>query len=154
LHARPGIYEKPISATQIFRMATEHGAKAIGFGDEIGTLEVGKQADLVLLDYARVTSPFMDPAISVVEALIYRAKTEHVTAVMIDGYVVYQNGHFSNIDRNRVLKDLAADLNRPLRSDEIARGEFSRAVFPHVRDFYRDWRLPSTKPFYDLNSRE
>ena len=154
LHARPGIYEKPISATQIFRMATEHGAKAIGFGDEIGTLEVGKQADLVLLDYARITSPFMDPAISVVEALIYRAKTEHVTAVMIDGYVVYQNGHFSNIDRNRVLKDLAADLNRPLRSDEIARGEFSLAVFPHVRDFYRDWRLPSTKPFYDLNSRE
>jgi cytosine/adenosine deaminase-related metal-dependent hydrolase len=154
LHARPGIYEKPISATQIFRMATEHGANAIGFGDEIGTLEVGKQADLVLLDYARITSPFTDPAISVVEALIYRAKTEHVTAVMIDGHVVYQNGRFSNVDRNRVLKDLAADLNRPLRSDEIARGEFSRAVFPHVRDFYRDWRLPPTKPFYDLNGRE
>jgi 5-methylthioadenosine/S-adenosylhomocysteine deaminase len=154
LHARPGIYEKPISPTQIFRMATEHGAKAVGFGNEIGTLEVGKQADLVLLDYARITAPFLDPAISVVEALIYRAKTDHVTAVMIDGYVVYQNGHFANVDRDRILKDLAADLNRPLRSDETARGEFSRAVFPHVRDFYKDWTLPATKPFYDLNSRE
>jgi 5-methylthioadenosine/S-adenosylhomocysteine deaminase len=154
LHARPGIYENPISAAQIFRMATEHGAKAVGFGNEIGTLEEGKQADLVLLDYARITSPFMEPAISVVEALIYRAKTEHVTAVMIDGYMVYQNGHFANVDRDRVLKDLASDLNRPLRSDEKARGEFSRAVFPHVRDFYRDWKLPATKPFYDLNSRE
>ncbi len=150
LHAHPGIYEKPIRAAQIFRMATEHGAKAVGFGAEIGTIEVGKRADMVLLDYERITSPFLDPAISVVEALIYRAKTEHVTAVMIDGHVVYQDGTFANVDRGRVLKDLAADLKRAPRSDEVARAELSRAVFPHVRDFYRDWKLSPTEPYYDL----
>jgi 5-methylthioadenosine/S-adenosylhomocysteine deaminase len=48
LHARPGLYEKPLTAAQIFRMATEHGAKSIGFGSEIGTLEVGKRADLTV----------------------------------------------------------------------------------------------------------
>jgi 5-methylthioadenosine/S-adenosylhomocysteine deaminase len=153
LHAHPGIYEKPISAAQIFRMATEHGAKAVGFGEEIGTIEVGKRADLVLLDYKRVTFPYLDPAISVVEALIYRAKTDHVATVMIDGRIVYQNGTFCNVDRDSVLEELAANLKRPARSDEVARAEFSRAVFPYVRDFYKDWTLPPTKPFYDLNSR-
>jgi cytosine/adenosine deaminase-related metal-dependent hydrolase len=153
LHARPGLYEKPLGAAQIFRMATEHGAKSIGFGSEIGTLEVGKRADLVLLDYARISAPFLDSAIPVVDALIYRAKTEHVSAVMIDGKIVYRDGKFTSIDRDRAMQELSADLNRPLRADEAARGDFSREVFPYVRDFYKDWKLPVPKPFYHLNGR-
>jgi 5-methylthioadenosine/S-adenosylhomocysteine deaminase len=153
LHAQPGIYEKPLSAAQIFRMATEHGAKSIGFGSEIGTLEVGKRADLVLLDYKRISAPFLDSAISIVDALIYRAKTEHVSAVMIEGKIVYRDGKFANVDRDRATQQLSADLNRPLRANEVARGDFSREVFPYVRDFYRNWKLPVPKPFYHLNGR-
>jgi 5-methylthioadenosine/S-adenosylhomocysteine deaminase len=153
LHAQPGLYEKPLSAAQIFRMATEHGAKSIGFGSEIGTLEVGKRADLVLLDYKRISAPFLDSAIPIVDALIYRAKSRHVRGVMIDGKLVYQDGKFANVDRDRTEQMLSADLNRPLRADEVERGEFSREVFPYVRDFYRNWELPVPKPFYHLNGR-
>jgi 5-methylthioadenosine/S-adenosylhomocysteine deaminase len=153
LHAQPGLYEKPLSAAQIFRMATEHGAKSIGFGSEIGTLEVGKRADLVLLDYKRISAPFLDSAIPIVDALIYRAKSGHVQGVMIDGKLVYQDRKFANVDRDRTEQMLSADLNRPLRADEVERGEFSREVFPYVRDFYRSWKLPVPKPFYHLNGR-
>jgi 5-methylthioadenosine/S-adenosylhomocysteine deaminase len=153
LHAQPGLYERPLSAAQIFRMATEHGATSIGFGAEIGTLEVGKRADLVLLDYKRISAPFLDSAIPIVDALIYRAKSEHVRSVMIDGKLVYQDGKFINVDRDHTEQMLSADLNRPLRADEMERDKFSREVFPYVRDFYKNWKLPVPKPFYHLNGR-
>ena len=42
-------------------MATENGARSIGFGDEIGSIEPGKRADLVLLDYDRITAAIFGP---------------------------------------------------------------------------------------------
>ena len=60
LHCAPGLYEEPLTAAQIFRMATENGARSIGFGDEIGSIEPGKRADLVLLDYNRIAAPYLE----------------------------------------------------------------------------------------------
>jgi hypothetical protein len=138
---------------QIFRMATENGARAIGFGGEIGTIEIGKRADLVVLDYRKMTEPFTADAVSPVTALIHRAKTAHVTATIIEGRAVYRDGKFAFIDRDAAFAALAADLDRPDRPDEIARADLSRRVLPHIRDFYRDWELPRSEPWYRLNGR-
>jgi 5-methylthioadenosine/S-adenosylhomocysteine deaminase len=153
LHCNPGLYEEGLMPAQIFRMATENGARAIGFGEEIGTIEIGKRADLVVLDYRRMTEPFTSDEVSPVAALIHRAKAAHVTATIIEGRSVYRDGQFTYIDRDAALAKLAADLDRPDRPDEIARGEFSRRVLPHIRDFYRDWELPRSEPWYRLNGR-
>jgi 5-methylthioadenosine/S-adenosylhomocysteine deaminase len=153
LHCVPGLYEDGLTPAQIFRMATENGARAIGFGGEIGTIEVGKRADLVVLDYAKMTAPFTADGVDPVTALIHRGKAEHVTATIIEGRVVYRDGAFAFIDRDAALAKLAADLDRPDRPDEIARADFSRRVLPHIRDFYRDWELPNVEPWYRLNGR-
>jgi cytosine/adenosine deaminase-related metal-dependent hydrolase len=153
LHCAPGIFDDALTPAQIFRMATEHGARAIGFGDEIGSIEVGKRADMVVLDYGRITAPFTADATSPVTALIHRAKTDHVTATMIEGRVVYSDGAFTFVDRDSALARLRADLDRPERPDEAERAAFSRRVLPHIRDFYRDWELPPANPWYVLNSR-
>jgi 5-methylthioadenosine/S-adenosylhomocysteine deaminase len=153
LHAVPGLYAQPITAAQIFRMATEHGARSIGFGNEIGAIEIGKRADLVLLDYRAICGPFMDKATSVVDAVIYRAKAQHVSTVLINGRIVYDNNKFTFVDKEDIYERLSANLDRPLREDEQQRAAFSCAIFPHVRDFYKDWELSSSNPFYHLNSR-
>ncbi len=142
-----------LTPAQIFRMATENGARATGFGDEIGSIEVGKRADLVVLDYRKMCGPFLSDATSPVEALIHRAKTEHVTETIIEGRVVYSRGKFTFVDRDAALARLAADLDRPERPDEAARAAFSRRVLPHIREFYRDWDLPKADPWYVLNGR-
>jgi 5-methylthioadenosine/S-adenosylhomocysteine deaminase len=153
LHCNPGLYEDALTPAQIFRMATENGARAIGFGEEIGSIEIGKRADLVVLDYKKMTAPFTSDAVSPVATLIHRAKAAHVTATIIDGRTVYRDGQFTYIDRDAALARLAADLDRPDRADEIARGEFSRRVLPHIREFYRDWELPRSEPWYRVNGR-
>ena len=50
-------------------MATVNGAAASCFGDGIGTLEVGKRADLVLVDLRNIEEPFLDPEVSLVDAV-------------------------------------------------------------------------------------
>lgn len=153
LHCVPGLYEAPLTPAQIFRMATENGANACGFGDEIGAIAVGKRADMVVLDYRAMTRPFTADAVTPVMALIHRAKTEHVRATLIEGRVVYRDGRFAFVDRGAVLERIAADLDRPDRPDEIARASLSRRILPHIHEFYRDWDLPSTEPWYRLNGR-
>ncbi|HWJ72220.1 MAG TPA: amidohydrolase family protein [Kaistia sp.] len=153
LHCVPGLYETPLTPAQIFQMATENGANATGFGAEIGSIAIGKRADLVVLDYARMTRPFTAEAVSPVMALIHRAKTEHVTATMIEGRVVYRDGRFTFVDREAVFAALGADLDRPDRPDELARASFSRRILPFIEEFYRDWTLPEPRPWYLLNGR-
>lgn len=153
LHCQPGLFEAELTPAQIFRMATENGARATGFGDEIGTIEIGKRADLVVLDYKAISAPFLSDGISPVMALIHRAKAEHVTATIIEGRVVYRGGHFTFIDRQAVLDRLAADLRHPERPGERERAAFSQRILPYIHRFYEDWQLPSAAPWYVLNSR-
>ncbi len=153
LHAEPGLFNAPLTPAQIFRMATENGARATGFGDEIGRLAVGKRADMVVLDYEAMAYPHLSPDTDPVSALIYRAKTQHVHATMIEGRVVYRDGQFTFVDRDATLKALHDDLARPPSEAERMRAELSRKLLPHLKEFYRDWPLPDGEPWYRLNGR-
>lgn len=74
-----------ITAEQVLEMATIGGARAIGLDHEIGSLEVGKKADLFLLDRTCSTLvPFRSPA----SALVYQANGNEVHTVLIDGRLV------------------------------------------------------------------
>jgi hypothetical protein len=107
----------------------------------------------VVLDFEAIAWPHLSADTDPVSALIYRAKTRHVRATMIEGRVVYRDGAFSFIDRDAALAALAADLARPETEAEAFRGALSRKLLPHLKDFYRDWPLPAGEPWYRLNGR-
>jgi len=66
LHGDPTI----ITAQQVLQMATIGGARAIGLGDEVGSIEIGKKADLVLLDMSDFfASPIHNPISSILSVL-------------------------------------------------------------------------------------
>jgi cytosine/adenosine deaminase-related metal-dependent hydrolase len=94
----------------VLEMATINGAKAMGLEKEIGSLEVGKQADFVALD---LDKPHVVPAPDPVSALVYAAKGSDVDTVVIDGKVVVSNGQALTMDEERILheaKERAAKL--------------------------------------------
>jgi len=66
----------------VLEMATIDGARAVGKADEIGSIEVGKKADLVLIDLDR---PHLYPQHSVASVLVYQANGSEVDSVMVDG---------------------------------------------------------------------
>jgi 5-methylthioadenosine/S-adenosylhomocysteine deaminase len=82
------------------RMATTGGAKALGLDGEIGSIETGKRADLILLDLEKAhTSPHPDP----VSAVVYSATASNVETVIIDGRAVMRDGELLTLDEQEVL---------------------------------------------------
>jgi cytosine/adenosine deaminase-related metal-dependent hydrolase len=90
---------------QILELATLHGAKAMGLSSQIGSLEVGKKADLVLHDTDR---PEWGPIFDVVEQLAISAPPAGVHSVWINGRRVLDAGRATLIDEGKLLADARA----------------------------------------------
>lgn len=154
-HRVPGLDEAEVpTVPQVLRMATVGGACTTPYADTIGTLEVGKAADLVLIDWNDIAYPYLDPRTPVLDAVIQRAKTAGVRMTMCDGEVLYADGRFTKLDRDAALKTLHQDLQRALADDEVERRQLSQALLPFVRAFYQDYiREGSPAPFYAMNAK-
>jgi 5-methylthioadenosine/S-adenosylhomocysteine deaminase len=76
-------------AETIFRMATRNGAKALGLDREIGSIEAGKKADIVLLNVDNLWDP-LDPFADPCSTIVYSAGPANVESVMIDGLWRYR----------------------------------------------------------------
>lgn len=104
---RPGA----LSAREVLHMATAGGAQALGLADEIGSLEVGKKADLILLDMAEIGwSPL--PTNQVFTALVYSVNGLHVTDTMVDGAWLLRDRKHTTLDYAAARERQAADVTR------------------------------------------
>ncbi|MFK7880846.1 amidohydrolase family protein [Roseobacter sp.] len=139
LHRAAGHGAPSPSASQILRMATEHGAATTPFAGRIGRLAPGLSADVVLLDWDAVTRPWQDPSMPLVDVLLRRAKTGAVETVIVAGETVYHEGHFPRVDRESVFEDISRALNRPDTEAEASLKRLAKNLIEPVRDFYRDW---------------
>ncbi len=153
-HRTPGMGDDVPTPAQVLRMATSGGAATTPFGARIGTLEVGKAADLVMVDWDKLAFPYLDPLTPVLDAVVQRAKTDGVDLVMCAGEVVYADGKFLKVDRDAALAALAEDLRRALTDDEVQRRGLATALLPHVKRFYEGYMDPAAhQPFYRPSSR-
>jgi cytosine/adenosine deaminase-related metal-dependent hydrolase len=155
VHRTPGMDDDVPTSNQILRMATEHGAHTTPFGAAIGTIEPGKSADLVVFDWDALRYPYLDDVVSVIDAVVHRAKTTAVKTVFVAGEAVYCDGQFTRVNRDDVLAELAQRMNAPLTEGEQRNRVLAKKILLHVRRFY-DGYLEGVRrdPFYRPNSRD
>lgn len=91
-----------MNAETVLEMATINGAKALGLQKEIGSIEIGKKADLILIDLKK---PHLVPAFNPVSHLVYTAEGNDVDTVIIDGKTVMENRHVKTLDEERILHE-------------------------------------------------
>jgi 5-methylthioadenosine/S-adenosylhomocysteine deaminase len=94
-----------LPASTVLSMATSGGATAIGLGDVIGSLEVGKRADLIQVAFDDVHHI---PTYDVVSHLVYVTDEQDVTTVIVDGQVLMRNRELLTIDTERVTTEAKA----------------------------------------------
>ena len=94
----------PMPAWQTLRMATIDGATALGIADKVGSLEAGKEADLIMLDLTRppLAPVLLRPARNLVANLVYAETGRNVVLSMVAGKVIYRDGTFTNVDVDEV----------------------------------------------------
>ena len=114
-------------AWEVLRMATIEGARAIGLGDEIGSLEMGKQADLILVDLTALNlSPVLEaPIRNIVPNLVYAASGHEVKTVMVAGKVLVRDGVVLTADEEAVRAEAQAEaeaIGRRVAADPVHKG--------------------------------
>jgi 5-methylthioadenosine/S-adenosylhomocysteine deaminase len=94
-----------MDARQVLTMATRQGAEAIGLGGKIGSVEVGKRADLIIIDTHKPhLTPLYDPA----SHLVYSADGSDVRDVIVDGRVVVKDREVLTMRVGDVMDEVAS----------------------------------------------
>ena len=153
LHRQPGLEAPAITVDNVLAMATANAAAPTGFAGEIGALEPGRRADMVLIRLDVLEDPYLDPDLPPAELVLGRAKSQDVSAVIVDGEVVLRDGVHTRASKADVAKELREQLARPVEPETLATRRMAGRLAPYVEQFYRS-RPPATgTPHYLYNSR-
>jgi 5-methylthioadenosine/S-adenosylhomocysteine deaminase len=102
-----------LDAQTVLRMATRGGAGLIGIEDTVGTIEVGKKADVIIVD---ANTPHMAPLYHPFSQIVYSATGGDVRDVIINGTIRYRDGEFTALDPVEIIKEVRG-IARMIRSD-------------------------------------
>jgi 5-methylthioadenosine/S-adenosylhomocysteine deaminase len=92
-----------MDATTVVRMATIEGAKALGMERQIGSLEVGKKADIIIIG---LNKPHLTPLYNIYSHLAYAMNGADVDTVIINGKLVMENRKLLTVDENEVMQNV------------------------------------------------
>ncbi len=98
-----------LPARRALRLSTIDGAVALGLGDQVGSLEVGKRADLAVV---RLDGAHSEPGGDLFSRLVYACKSSDVVHVVVDGRVLVKNGEHQLLDRERVVRTAGSEGRR------------------------------------------
>ena len=91
-----------ITAQTVLEMATIYGAKAIGLEKEIGSLEIGKKADIIIVNMKK---PHLVPQHKVTSNIVYAANGSDVDTTIVDGRVIVENRQIKTASEEEILEN-------------------------------------------------
>ncbi|MCL4676297.1 MAG: amidohydrolase family protein, partial [Pararhodobacter sp.] len=97
-----GRSRKPLPTRDVIRMATIEGARVLGLEAEVGSLEVGKAADLIRID---LSSPRVQPIYDPYSVLVFAAQPADVCDVMVEGAWLMRDRVVETLEPARVVAD-------------------------------------------------
>jgi 5-methylthioadenosine/S-adenosylhomocysteine deaminase len=112
------------SPQQVLDMVTRESADSVGALSEIGSIEVGKKADLTFLT---LDAPAMRPAIRVVSNVVHYGHPGLVRSVMVDGKFLMRDGAVLTVDEPALLREAQAVTKRVWARMEAANPDIARA---------------------------
>ncbi len=102
-----GIHENEprISAKDIIKMATINGAKLLGLEQKVGSIEVGKDADIILVDIEEnLDNIKMVPNLNEVANLVYNTSGKNVQTTIVKGNILMENRQIKNVNLNEIIE--------------------------------------------------
>ncbi|MBT6725211.1 MAG: amidohydrolase [Deltaproteobacteria bacterium] len=103
---------KALPASEVLRMATIRGAQALGLDHQIGSLEVGKQADLIMIN---TSQPHLTPRHDPIALLVYSAQASDVCTVMVNGKILLEDHVLQTLDQSSLLEQASQQTQQLLQ---------------------------------------
>jgi 5-methylthioadenosine/S-adenosylhomocysteine deaminase len=124
----PHEQENWVGAKEVYNMATQGSARALGLVDDIGAVAPGRKADLVLL---RANSVFLQPLNQPLNALVYAETGADVTTVLVGGRVVLDHGRVLTVDEGQLQTQAQKAADR-LRAQNTTAWGLAQQLRPYV----------------------
>lgn len=105
---------KDMDALTVFRLATIEGARALHLDNEIGSIEIGKKADLVLLNLNLFNNSVSEDEKSIYSDIVYSANSINVDSVMIDGNWIVKDKKLLLYDQEEIIEEGRKELKKLL----------------------------------------
>ena len=153
IHRVPGVDKTPPTAHQIFQMATVNGAHASSFGDRVGTLKVGKRADIVLMNLENIEKPYLNPEVSIVDAVVHRGRSIDIDTVLVEGEVIMRERKLTQIDEEILYKEVENMMSRSPTEDELDRRHLAEKIEPYLGNFLEGTLPSSSQTHYSYNAK-
>jgi 5-methylthioadenosine/S-adenosylhomocysteine deaminase len=94
-----------MDAGTVLRMATSHGAHVMGLENEIGTIEKGKKADIIVVD---MNTPHLVPLYNPLSSIVYSACGSDVKDVIVNGKILMKGKEFQTLDQEEIMERVRA----------------------------------------------
>lgn len=141
IHAASLIHKSPathhddwVSGEEVFRMATLGGARSGLMDREVGSLEAGKRADVILLD--RDNWGFV-PLTNPIRQLAFSVNSEAVQTVIVGGNLIMRDREFQTIDENALRGEIRESAERYIRDFVPEMEAGARRLAPHFKEIHR-----------------
>jgi 5-methylthioadenosine/S-adenosylhomocysteine deaminase len=108
LHKVANLDASIISSYDVLKMATIEGAKSLGLGEDVGSLETGKKADIILLN---IESVHLRPVNDIISTLVYCANAGDVETVMVDGRILVHDHKIKSVDEKRLISKVERKIS-------------------------------------------
>ena len=103
-----GIHENEdrITSRDVIKMATINGAKALGLEKEIGSIEVGKKADIIIIDNSmKLDNIKLIPNNDIISNLVYNTDGRNVETTIINGEILMENREMKYLETEKIIKN-------------------------------------------------
>ena len=98
-----------VTAREILEMATINGAKALGLDNKIGSIKVGKEADLILIDLDNINHT---PTNNILSSLIYSTYEKDIKCTIVNGNIIARDGKILNLNQDKISNDILKTCQR------------------------------------------
>jgi 5-methylthioadenosine/S-adenosylhomocysteine deaminase len=105
-----------IDAEDVVEMATIDGARALRMGDKVGSIEMGKKADLIVIDLKK---PHLTPCARPISNLVYSANGSDVVTTIVDGKIIMENRVVKTVDEEEIIEKASSITKRLVEESGI-----------------------------------
>ena len=114
-----------MSSEAVFELATLGGAKAVGLEDDIGSLEIGKKADLVILDLENIhTTPSKE--VNLISQIVYSAKSSDVITTIADGKILMEDRKLLSLSEEEIKNNCNRLIGKQIRKSKIDKNSYTK----------------------------
>ena len=111
------IFNKPgtIEAHKYLELATIEGAKALGIDKEVGSIELNKKADLIVMDLENDYHSWHSEEADIPTRIVYSSKNTDIKTVIIDGNIIMENQKFLTLNKNEILDNAKIEVKKLIK---------------------------------------